>query len=59
MAGSVAVLVLIFLSGCLAQSNEELGIQEGAKVEFKDRGEKFDKDFAVLNKDNSNEVKAE
>ena len=59
MAGSAAVLILIFLSGSLAQTNQELGIEDASKVKFKDRGEQFDKDFAVLNTDNSKDVKAE
>merc|ERR1712026_515080 len=61
MAGSVLLFISLILSinSILAQSDAELGIEDASKVKFKNRGEKFDEDFAILNKDNSKDVKAE
>ena len=55
------VLFCLFLviGTCLAQK-DELGVEESLskqeELKFKDRGEQFDKDFAVLNQDNSKSV---
>lgn len=57
------VLFCLFLviGTCLAQK-DELGVEESLskqeELKFKDRGEQFDKDFAVLNQDNSKSVGA-
>ena len=57
------VLFCLFLviGTCLTQK-DELGVEESLskqeELKFKDRGEQFDKDFAVLNQDNSKSVGA-
>ena len=56
---SVLFCLLSILASTLAQSDADLGIENGPKeLKFKDRGEQFDKDFAVLNQDNSKTVGA-
>ena len=56
---SVLFCLLSILASTLAQSDADLGIENGpTELKLKDRGEQFDKDFAVLNQDNSKTVGA-
>lgn len=58
---SVLFCFFLVIGTCLAQ-NDDLGVEESLEgnknLNIKNRGEKFDEDFAVLNQDNSKTVGA-
>ena len=58
---SVLFCFFLVIGTCLAQ-NDDLGVEESLEgnkdLKIKNRGEKFDEDFAVLNQDNSKTVGA-